>query len=68
LEGSEPPSGGSLIVTIDKEKMELRDQDGNIILDVNTENKVEVLVDKFFYVEGETLQILQDIWTRVIPG
>lgn len=68
LNGSEPPSGGSLVVTIDKEKMEIRDQEGNIVLDVNTENKVEVLVDKFFYVEGETLQILQDIWTRVIPG
>lgn len=68
LNGSEPPSGGSLVVTIDKEKMEIRDQEGNIILDVNTENKVEVLNDKFFYVEGETLQILQDIWTRVIPS
>lgn len=68
LNGEGPPQGGSIVAIIDKENLQLKDEDGETILDINTENKLEILLDKFFFIEGETLRILEKIWTESIPA
>ena len=68
LNGEGPPQGGSIVAVIDEENLQLKNEDGEIILDINTENKIEILLDKFFFIEGETLRILEKIWTESIPA
>lgn len=68
LNGNEPPEDGSITASIEDGVLSIRDQDDNPVFDYEDKNKVEVIAEKFFFVEGDTWRVLERIWQETIPS